>query len=117
MIVAAKGLSNLAHHIVCGKMTTNPHNLQYSTLMATIGDDDDVWLQLPEFISSLASYLICQFGRGLKNNCPNNLFAQANNKLKDSGTCSCSTMMPLCNNCPVALQAMDFKSRAVLLLI
>ena len=55
---------------------------------------DDIWLQLPEFISFLISYL--NFSRscwGFKNNSPN--LHKKNNKLQDSG--SCSKMTPSCH--------------------
>jgi len=58
--------------------------------------DDDIWLQLPEFISVLLCYLNLSIPLRIKEQEP--LFAQENNKLKDSG--SCSKMTSSCN-CPI----------------
>ena len=57
--------------------------------------DDDIWLQLPESVSFMLSYLNLPIPLRFTKQQP--LFAQENNKLKDSGisksTSSC--------NCPI----------------
>ena len=48
--------------------------------------DDDIWLQLPEFISFFLSYLNLSILLRFKKQQPK--FTQENNKLKNSGSCS-----------------------------
>ena len=59
--------------------------------------DDDILLQLPEFISVLLCYLNLSIPLRIKEQLSLN-FAQENNKLKDSG--SCTKMTSTCN-CPI----------------
>ena len=63
---------------------------------ATIGQlhEEDIWLQLPEFISVLLCYLNLSIPLRIKE--------QENNKLKYSG--SCSTKMTSSCNCPISAE-------------